>query len=252
MPMLAVLVGSLALLLGLALMLLPLLTPELARPRDALWAAVVLLLGLVLVTAAERLTGAPMLGVLCGGLLIGRLGTEVAQQRWLQLPSDGRHQLRDLQLWKGRLGGLGRSFSQLLGLAAGLLSWIKERLAKAKAPITKKWVRAEETPAAQTPEPAGEELAGAVSAVVEVVEVLEVVEVVEAPEQLQEAENEEPELAAGEIGAGEIPAAELAAAAIIEVEAEAIPSQAPAAVPPGSVIQSLDEVDALLDAAEHG
>ncbi len=238
MPMLAVLVGSLALLLGLALMLLPLLTPELARPRDALWAAVVLLLGLVLVTAAERLTGAPMLGVLCGGLLIGRLGTEVAQQRWLQLPSDGRHQLRDLQLWKGRLGGLGRSFSQLLGLAAGLLSWIKERLAKAKAPITKKWVRAEETPAAQTPEPAGEELAGAVSAVVEVVE---------APEQLQEAENEEPELAAGEI-----PAAELAAAAIIEVEAEAIPSQAPAAVPPGSVIQSLDEVDALLDAAEHG
>ena len=243
MPMLAVLVGSLALLLGLALMLLPLLTPELARPRDALWAAVVLLLGLVLVTAAERLTGAPMLGVLCGGLLIGRLGTEVAQQRWLQLPSDGRHQLRDLQLWKGRLGGLGRSFSQLLGLAAGLLSWIKERLAKAKAPITKKWVRAEETPAAQTPEPAGEELAGAVSAVVEVVE---------APEQLQEAENEEPELAAGEIGAGEIPAAELAAAAIIEVEAEAIPSQAPAAVPPGSVIQSLDEVDALLDAAEHG
>jgi len=245
--MLAVLVGSLALLLGLALMLLPLLTPELARPRDALWAAVVLLLGLVLVTAAERLTGAPMLGVLCGGLLIGRLGTEVAQQRWLQLPSDGRHQLRDLQLWKGRLGGLGRSFSQLLGLAAGLLSWIKERLAKAKAPITKKWVRAEETPAAQTPEPAGEELAGAVSAVVEVVQVLEVVEVVEAPEQLQEAENEEPELAAGEI-----PAAELAAAAIIEVEAEAIPSQAPAAVPPGSVIQSLDEVDALLDAAEHG
>ena len=243
MPMLAVLVGSLALLLGLALMLLPLLTPELARPRDALWAAVVLLLGLVLVTAAERLTGAPMLGVLCGGLLIGRLGTEVAQQRWLQLPSDGRHQLRDLQLWKGRLGGLGRSFSQLLGLAAGLLSWIKERLAKAKAPITKKWVRAEETPAAQTPEPAGEELAGAVSAVVEVVE---------APEQLQEAENEEPELAAGEIGAGEISAAELAAAAIIEVEAEAIPSQAPAAVPPGSVIQSLDEVDALLDAAEHG
>lgn len=238
MPMLAVLVGSLALLLGLALMLLPLLTPELARPRDALWAAVVLLLGLVLVTAAERLTGAPMLGVLCGGLLIGRLGTEVAQQRWLQLPSDGRHQLRDLQLWKGRLGGLGRSFSQLLGLAAGLLSWIKERLAKAKAPITKKWVRAEETPAAQTPEPAGEELAGAVSAVVEVVE---------APEQLQEAENEEPELAAGEISA-----AELAAAAIIEVEAEAIPSQAPAAVPPGSVIQSLDEVDALLDAAEHG
>lgn len=84
--MLAILIGSLALLVGLALLLEPLLLPELSRPRDALWAAVVLLLGLVLVTAAERLQGAPMLGVLCGGLLVGRLGTEVGQQRWQQLP----------------------------------------------------------------------------------------------------------------------------------------------------------------------
>ena len=79
---LAVLIGSLALLAGLLLMLLPLVASELARPRDSFWAAVVLLLGLVLVTASDRLTGAPMLGVLCGGLLIGRLGSEVGQQRW--------------------------------------------------------------------------------------------------------------------------------------------------------------------------
>jgi hypothetical protein len=38
---------------------------------------VVLLLGLVLVTSADRLSGSPMLAVLCGGLLIGRLGLEV-------------------------------------------------------------------------------------------------------------------------------------------------------------------------------
>ena len=59
---LAVLIGSLALVAGLLLMLLPLVASELARPRDSFWAAVVLLLGLVLVTASDRLTGAPMLG----------------------------------------------------------------------------------------------------------------------------------------------------------------------------------------------
>jgi hypothetical protein len=55
--MLAILGGTLALVLGLAVLLLPLLAPELSRARDAAWGAVVLLLGLVLVTTAERLTG---------------------------------------------------------------------------------------------------------------------------------------------------------------------------------------------------
>jgi hypothetical protein len=220
--MLAVLVGALALLFGLALLLLPLLSPELARPRDALWAAVVLLLGLVLVTAAERLTGAPMLGVLCGGLLVGRLGTEVGQQRWLQLPSEGRSQLRDLNLWKGRLADLGSRVSQLLGLIGGLLGWLQERMAKAKAPITKKWVRAEEPSAAQVPEleaasePGEPEQLGAVQ------EILEVVETAAEP-----------------VG-------------------ESIEAPAPTPVttadtePPETVIESLAEVDALLNAAEHG
>ena len=39
---LAVLIGSLALVAGLLLMLLPLVASELARPRDSFWAAVVL------------------------------------------------------------------------------------------------------------------------------------------------------------------------------------------------------------------
>jgi len=221
-PMLAVLVGALALLFGLALLLLPLLSPELARPRDGLWAAVVLLLGLVLVTAAERLTGAPMLGVLCGGLLVGRLGTEVGQQRWLQLPSEGRSQLQDLNLWKGRLADLGSKVSQLLGLIGGLLGWLQERMAKAKAPITKKWVRAEEPPAGQAPQQEAASEPGELEQLGAVQEILEVVETAAEP-----------------VG-------------------ESIEAPAPTPVttadtePPETVIESLAEVDALLDAAEHG
>ena len=80
--MLATLSGDLCLLLGLALLLLPLLAVELSRPRDGVWGAVVLLLGLVLVTSSDRLRGAPMLAVLCAGLLIARLAAEVGQGRW--------------------------------------------------------------------------------------------------------------------------------------------------------------------------
>jgi hypothetical protein len=239
-PMLAVLVGALALLFGLALLLLPLLSPELARPRDALWAAVVLLLGLVLVTAAERLTGAPMLGVLCGGLLVGRLGTEVGQQRWLQLPSEGRSQLQDLNLWKGRLADLGSRVSQLLGLIGGLLGWLQERMAKAKAPITKKWVRAEEPSAAQAPElgaasePGEPEQLGAVQEIAEAPEPQEVQETLEVVETAAEP--------AGESIEAPVPTRVTVPTPVTTADTE----------PPETVIESLAEVDALLDAAEHG
>ena len=104
--MLALLSGSLALALGLAVMLLPLLSPELSRPRDAVWGAVLLLLGLVLVTGADRLSGSPMLAVLCGGLLIGRLGGEVMQLRWSQLTPEEQQRLSSLERWQ-------TSFSEL-------------------------------------------------------------------------------------------------------------------------------------------
>ena len=74
--MLATLSGDVCLLFGLALLLLPLLAVELGRPQDGVWGAVILLLGLVLVTSSDRLRGAPMLAVLCGGLLVSRLSAE--------------------------------------------------------------------------------------------------------------------------------------------------------------------------------
>ncbi len=162
--MLATLGGTLALLAGLALLLLPLLVPELSRPRDAFWGAVVLLLGLVLVTSAERLSGAPMLAVLCGGLLIGRLSTEVSQSRWRQLSEEERQSFWSAARWQTSLNQLGTTVIALGGLlfsrAMALGGWLQQRSAAVSAslssrtttakpsPTTKRWVR---------PEPAGAE-----------------------------------------------------------------------------------------------
>lgn len=151
--MLAIFGGSLALLLGLLLLLLPLLVSELSRPRDSVWGAVVLLLGLVLVTSADRLTGAPMLGVLCGGLLIGRLGLEVGQGRWRALSDGERQELGSKERWQRSLEQLLASLAVLLQSlqqsSAGLLSWWEER--RRKPAVVKRWVRAEESAAADGP-----------------------------------------------------------------------------------------------------
>jgi hypothetical protein len=155
--MLASLGGALALLLGLAVLILPLLTPELSRPRDALWGAVVLLLGLVLVTSADRLTGAPMLGVLCGGLLIGRLGLEVAQARWFRLLPEERQQLWSAKRWQGAWAQLSQASAKLLALGsqslAGLGAWIGERR---QPRSSKRWVRPEQSGSETGPKPGAE------------------------------------------------------------------------------------------------
>ena len=119
--MLATLAGCLALALGVAVLLLPVLVSELSRPRDAAWGAVVLLLGLVLVTGAERLTGAPMLAVLCGGLLVGRLGVEVGQGRWRQLTPEEQQRLGSPERWRNGMAQLGASLAALSGVAGARL-----------------------------------------------------------------------------------------------------------------------------------
>jgi len=143
--MLAILGGALALVIGLAVLLLPLLLPELSRARDAVWGAVVLLLGLVLVTSAERLRGAPMLGVLCGGLLIGRLSVEVAQARWRQLSEQEQQRLWSPERWQTALQQFSATASRLPALVSqvsqGLLAlWHERRQPKGSG---KRWVRPE-------------------------------------------------------------------------------------------------------------
>ena len=281
---LAVLIGSLALVAGLLLMLLPLVASELARPRDSFWAAVVLLLGLVLVTASDRLTGAPMLGVLCGGLLIGRLGSEVGQQRWGALEPAQQQRFSETSYWTQQLEQLRGAAAKLLAAGGIIASWLQERLKKPD--VSKRWVRADATGEAEptTTDPSADagssEEAAEISAEVvpepeaepeqepEPEPAPELTVEVEATSEVDPEAEAEPELTAEPKPEIEIEAnaeadtePETIAASSEEepnsdelptVEAEVLDPAPQVEQPVAAVIQSLDEVDALLADGRHG
>ena len=146
--MLATYAGLLALFAGLLVLLVPLLTPELARQRDSFWGAVVLLLGLTLVTCSDRLVGAPMVAVLCATLLIGRLSLEVSQGRWRQLSPEEKQALTSIERWQAALQQLAAATARLLAVAAEwraqVIQSFRNRSSGAKG-SGKRWVRPEAT-----------------------------------------------------------------------------------------------------------
>ena len=143
--MVATLAGLGALLFGLALLLLPLLATELSRPGDSAWGALVLVLALVLVTSAERLSGSPMLAVISGGLLVGRLTVEVGRGRWRQLTPEEQGRLGTRERWSSSISQARRALLGLLEIsgqqgAALLARWRERGQPKASG---KRWVRPE-------------------------------------------------------------------------------------------------------------
>ncbi|MEB3276731.1 MAG: Ycf66 family protein [Cyanobacteriota bacterium] len=143
--MLATLAGLLALFTGLLVLLVPLMTPELSRQRDSFWGAVVLLLGLTLVTCSDRLAGAPMLAVVCAALLIGRLSVEVSQLRWRLLSVEEQQTLVSAERWQANLQQLAAALARLLAIAGELRDQLSQLLRAKGGPKTpgKRWVRAE-------------------------------------------------------------------------------------------------------------
>lgn len=155
--MVATLAGLGALLFGLALLLLPLLVTELSRPGDSAWGALVLVLALVLVTSAERLSGSPMLAVISGGLLVGRLTVEVGRGRWRQLTPEEKGRLGTRERWLSSLSQARIALAGLLEPVGQQASALVARWRQPGAPKAsgKRWVRPE--PAAEaTAEPAAE------------------------------------------------------------------------------------------------
>ena len=143
--MLSTISGDICLLFGLALLLLPLLAVELSRPRDGAWGALVLLLGLVLVTSSDRMRGAPMLAVLCGSLLVARLSAEVGQGRWRALSDAERQRLSSSEHWFNSLKQLKTTAASLgEGLGEGIGGMAKQFKPAGRSGVSgKKWVRPE-------------------------------------------------------------------------------------------------------------
>jgi hypothetical protein len=267
--MLATLGGFLALLLGLAILLLPLLATELSRPRDSVWGAVVLLLGLVLVTTADRLSGAPMLGVLCGGLLIGRLGMEVSQARWRLLSEEERLRLWSKERWQTSLSqasaALGQLLTQVGQASAGLSSWLTERR-QSRPASTKRWVRPEPE---QTPESAVREQLSAETVATIAVETAAVATAAvesmasversaeptaselpptEAP--IQASDSGAPKDGSGQHESVEIPAKAGPVAAVLQGDMPEAHRTEPAVVQPAVIeVRSFEEIDALIESA---
>lgn len=272
--MLATLGGFLALLLGLAILLLPLLATELSRPRDSVWGAVVLLLGLVLVTTADRLSGAPMLGVLCGGLLIGRLGMEVSQARWRLLSEEEQVRLWSKERWQTSLSqasaALGQLLTQVGQASAGLSSWLTERRQSRQA-STKRWVRPEpdQTPesavreqlSAETVETAAKETAAVETAAGETIALDNMASlersahpaVSEPPPTEAPSQSGDPgalKEGSGQHKSVKIPAEAGPIAAVLQGDAPAAHPSEPAVVQPAVIeVRSFDEIDDLIESA---
>jgi len=145
--MLVIFIGYLALLLGFAVLMLPLLVTELSRPRDALWGAVGLLLGLMLVTSTDRFIGTPLFVVVLGVLLIIRLGWEVSQNRWQQLGHDEQSRLGSFERWITGFKQFGATLFQLVGMLGGAIKFVFRRSTSKN--ITKKWIRPENNQASE-------------------------------------------------------------------------------------------------------
>ncbi len=139
--MLAIFFGCLCFVAGLVILFLPILATELSRPRDQLWGAVVLLLGLILFDSRERLYGAPILAVLVAALLISRLGVEVAQSRWQQLSTQEQFRFRSTDRWIKSFKQLGEISANFIGVFVGLFQLL--RSIGNKKTTGKKWIRQE-------------------------------------------------------------------------------------------------------------
>ena len=147
--MLSTISGDICLLFGLSLLLLPLLAVELSRPRDGAWGALVLLLGLVLVTSSDRMRGAPMLAVLCGSLLVARLSAEVGQGRWRALSDAERQRLSSSEHWFNNLKQLKTTAASL---GEGLGGMAKQLKPAGRSGVSgKKWVRPEDPATLEAP-----------------------------------------------------------------------------------------------------
>jgi hypothetical protein len=100
-----------------------------------------------------------MLGVLCGGLLIGRLSAEVSQGRWRQLTPEEQQRLWSAERWQTSLQQAGATLAHLIAVVTTAGSGLGQWLAQRRQPKStgKRWVRPESHESSETGESPSEQ-----------------------------------------------------------------------------------------------
>ena len=116
--MLVAFVGYFSIVLGLLILALPLLLAELSRPKDAVWGAMIMVLGLILITSNQSFDGSLILAVILNSIIISRLLLEISQYRWQQLDAEEKIDLTTYRRWKQSFS---QFFSAFLNMTINLL-----------------------------------------------------------------------------------------------------------------------------------
>ncbi len=130
-------IGYFSELAGVTILLLPLLFRELSRPRDSIWGALIIIVGLILITGSDRFGGSPAIAVILQALIFGRLVLEVFQNRWRLLTEQEMKSIRSIDRFTTNIK---QSFFAFAKLGSILIDFIKVLQPKEKS-INKKWIR---------------------------------------------------------------------------------------------------------------
>mgnify|MGYP001190742282 CR=1 FL=1 len=133
--------GSLFLVFGILILILPLVLIELSRPRDWLTGGLLLFLGLFFLVENDFWLGSLNLLVISIAILLGRLILEIYQNRWFQLSIEEKRRIGSFERWFESLNQLAQLF---IYLGNGFLNFFKGFKKQSKKSLKeKKWVHPE-------------------------------------------------------------------------------------------------------------
>tara|TARA_Y100001968_G_C19012962_1_gene551514 strand:- start:29 stop:547 length:519 start_codon:yes stop_codon:yes gene_type:complete len=130
--------GYLSLFVGFLVLFLPLILIELTRPRDWVIGGLFLFLGLFFLVENELLTGSINLLVISMAFLLGKMMSEIAQNRWFQLSIEEKKRIGSFERWFESFKQFGQIVSQLGNVVLNFFISFKKQTKKSRK--EKKWV----------------------------------------------------------------------------------------------------------------
>ena len=133
--------GFLFLFIGLLILVIPLMLVELSRQRDWLMGGLFLFLALFLLVENDLLGGSINLLVGAMAFLLGKMMSEITQNRWNQLSVEEKKRIGSFDRWFESFKQLGKIFGVMIN---GFLNFFDSFKGKSEKPLKeKKWIHPE-------------------------------------------------------------------------------------------------------------